>query len=215
MRRRHSSHNSALLGADASVRAARFLRAAQRAKRLDGRWSGGYPLQTPACSNRRPGGFVSELIALFSWEIGIVSPYCRIRAAKMATMTFNSKYNFKAVVSHVQVENDSEEPTHLVLLTVLQYEDLPKTDNVLLFQSDLLGLFRDKEHLLNRIKETVSSEVQTDLERALRNQKTFSFVLTASLAELRTLLGRDVILEPGSIIPSREFSVKVRIGTDR
>ena len=114
MRRRHSSHNSALLGADASVRAARFLRAAQRAKRLDGRWSGGYPLQTPACSNRRPGGFVSELIALFSWEIGIVSPYCRIRAAKMATMTFNSKYNFKAVVSHVQVENDSEEPTHLV-----------------------------------------------------------------------------------------------------
>ena len=42
MRRRHSSHDSASPGAEASVRAARSLRAAQRAKRLDGRWSGGY-----------------------------------------------------------------------------------------------------------------------------------------------------------------------------
>jgi hypothetical protein len=42
MRRRHSSHVSASPAAEASVKAARTLRAAQRAKRLDGRWSGGY-----------------------------------------------------------------------------------------------------------------------------------------------------------------------------
>jgi hypothetical protein len=42
MRRRHSSHDSASPGAEASVKAVRSLRAAQRAERLDGRWSGGY-----------------------------------------------------------------------------------------------------------------------------------------------------------------------------
>ncbi len=42
MRRRHSSHDSASPGAEASVKAARTLRAVQRAKRLDGRWSAGY-----------------------------------------------------------------------------------------------------------------------------------------------------------------------------
>jgi hypothetical protein len=42
MRRRHSSHDSISPGAEASVKAARSLRAAQRAKRLDGRWNGGY-----------------------------------------------------------------------------------------------------------------------------------------------------------------------------
>ena len=42
MRRRHSSHTGASPGAEASVKAARSLRAAQRAKRLDGRWNGGH-----------------------------------------------------------------------------------------------------------------------------------------------------------------------------
>jgi len=42
MRRRHSSHNQRLTRSGGVSQGRAILRAAQRAKRLDGRWSGGY-----------------------------------------------------------------------------------------------------------------------------------------------------------------------------
>ena len=42
MRRRHSSHNQRLTRSGSVSQGRAILRAAQRAKRLDGRWSGGY-----------------------------------------------------------------------------------------------------------------------------------------------------------------------------